>query len=299
MTQPDTGASKREQTKEPTASCPIDPDEKVEEGESGLSNSWIRKVWSAGSYAEIAPQYAPMAGRLVERTEVSGDEVVLDVGCGTGTAAITAAGRGAQVTGVDITPVLLEQARENAQTAGLEDVSWREGDATALPFEDDSFEVALSNLGHMYGDPPEDAARELLRVVRPDGRIGFTAWTPGSLFPSMGMAAMGVLSPADLPDLSEPPFLWGDPDVVQKRLGGAVESLVFETGTVWYPALSPQHFWEQTARTSGMFIELIDGVDDTDRQRLHERMIDTIDSHFDRGRNAVELEYRLATASVK
>lgn len=299
MTQPDTGASKREQTKETTASCPIDPDEKAEEGMSGLSNNWIRKVWSSGSYAEIAPQYAPMAGHLVERTDVSADDTVLDVGCGTGTVAITAARCGAEVTGVDITPGLLDRSREGAETADIEGISWREGDATALPFGNESFDVALSNLGHMYGDPPDDAARELLRVVRPGGRIGFTAWTPGSVYPSMGMAALGVLSPSDLPDFSEPPFLWGEPDVVRRRIGDSVEDLAFETGTIRFPALSPEHFWERTATTSGLFIELLDGVEEPVRQRLRERMVDAIGSHFNRRQNAVELEYRLATASVK
>ncbi|AUX07829.1 SAM-dependent methyltransferase [Halalkaliarchaeum desulfuricum] len=295
MTESDTDARNNERTDETNASCAITPGE---DGDAGISADWAKRVWSAGSYAETAPSYLSMAAALVEKTAVSPEDEVLDVGCGTGNVAITAARRGASVTGIDISPTLLEQARTNAETAGVEDVSWQEGDATALPFEDNSFDVVLSNLGHMYGDPPEAATRELLRVTRPGGRIGVTSWTPSSLYPSMGGVAMSLLTPEDLPDFSAPPFLWGDPGTVRDRFGDAVETLQFETDTVQYPALSPDAFREQTVSTSGLFIEILDGVDDSDRQTLRKQLTETIEPYFDERANAVELEYLLSTATV-
>jgi len=238
-----------------------------------------------------------MGGHLVERTDVGSDDEVLDVGCGTGTVALTAARRDARVTGVDIQPELVERARTNADMAGI-DVSWRGGDATALPFETNAFDVTLSNLGHMYGDPPDAAARELLRVTRPGGRIGFTSWTPTSLYPAMAGVVMSVLSPEDLPDFSEPPFLWGDSGTVQKRLGDSVTDLEFETETTLYPALSPEHFWERTSTNSGMFIEVLDGVADEELPDLRDQLVETIEPYFDDRENAVELEYLLTTATV-
>jgi 2-polyprenyl-3-methyl-5-hydroxy-6-metoxy-1,4-benzoquinol methylase len=95
----------------------------------------VTQVWSTGSYAGHARNYLSMAAGLVEESGVDADDQVLDVACGTGIVAVTAARRGAQVTGLDITPAMLEDARANADLAGVEDVRWREGDATDLPFE--------------------------------------------------------------------------------------------------------------------------------------------------------------------
>lgn len=259
---------------------------------------WAKRVWAAGSYATIAPNYLSMGGRLVERTAVSDGDDVLDIGCGTGNVAITAARHGGRVTGLDITPELLERARANADRAAVADVSWREGTATDLRFPEDAFDVTLSNLGHVYGDPPDAAARELLRVTRPGGRIGFTSWTPTGLYPSMAGVIVTALSPDDLPDFSESPFLWGDPGTVQERLGSAVRELEFETGTVRYPALSPEQFWHRTATNSGPFIETLDTVDDDEFLGLRKQLIETIEPYFDEERNAVELEFLLTTASI-
>ena len=262
-----------------------------------MSDRWAKRVWAAGSYEEIAPKYASMGGHLVERTGVEPGEAVLDIGCGTGTVALNAARRDARVTGVDIQPELLERARETAAIAGG-DVAWRDGDATALPFEPNAFDVTLSNLGHMYGDPPAAAARELLRVTRPDGRIGFTSWTPTSLYPAMASVVMPAVSPEERPAFTEPPFLWGDSGTVRDRLGDSVTDLEFETETVLYPALSPAHFWEEMATNSGMFLEALDGVDEEEHPNLRDQLVETIASYFDDRESAVELEYLLTTATV-
>jgi len=252
-------------------------------------------VWTSGSYETVAPTYYSMAGRLVERTAVEADNEVLDIGCGTGTVAITAARRGARVTGVDITPSMLDRARTNAEIAGTEGIEWREGNARELPFEDDSFDVTLSSLGHMYGDPPAETTAELLRVTRPNGSIGFTSWTPTSLYPFMSSVLTTYLSPGDLPEFTQPPFAWGDSDVVRDRLGEQADSLAFETDTVISPALSPAHFWLETRDTSGPFVEFLDAVPEEKRPPLREEMIETIKPYFDGRRNGVELEYLLTT----
>ena len=255
-----------------------------------------RHVWSIGSYSSIAPDFLPMAAHLVRAADVAAGDRVLDVACGTGNVAITAARRGASVTGLDITPSMLEAARENAAIAGLDDVEWREGDAAALPFEDDAFDVTLSCVGHMFAEPPDAAARELLRVTRPGGRVAFTSWTPASVVPAMA----GVLReyvPAD-PDPSPPPFAWGDPDVVRERLGESVLEVGFETGTLLQPSLSPRHLWARVAEDSGLFIVALETVEDDDRPALREEMLEAIHEYFDDDENALEMEYRVTTATV-
>lgn len=255
-------------------------------------------LWSNSAYDLIAREYLPMAGQLVERVGITQGDEVLDVGCGTGNVAITAARRGSDVTGIDITPAMLQRARKRAATAGVEPIDWQEADTTDLPFEDSSFDVTLSALGHMYAYPHEQTATELLRVTRPGGYVGFTAWTPTSLFPFIGGVVTTYLSPEDQPEFSEPPFVWGDSTSVRERLGAHVDRLAFETDRVRYPVLSPAQFWDEMATHSGVFREYLDRVDDADRQSLDEEVIETIQPYFDQQRNAVELEFLLTVATV-
>ncbi|WP_276256328.1 class I SAM-dependent methyltransferase [Halomontanus rarus] len=264
--------------------------------EASSPEEQAKRVWTLGSYSDIAPHFLSMAARLVDATDVSSNDAVLDVGCGTGNVAITAARRDASVTGLDITPVMLDAARENAAIAGIEDISWREGTATDLPFDDDTFDVTLSCVGHMFAEPPDAAAQELLRVTRSSGQIAFTSWTPTSIVPAMGKTVTEYLPPN--PDAPDPPFLWGDPDVVGNRLGDDVDELVFETGTVLMPVLSPAHYWEAAVTQSGMFIVALENINEDDRMGLREEMIKTIEQYFDESLNGVPMEYRLTKAVV-
>lgn len=112
----------------------------------------------------------------------------------------------------------------------------------------------------------------------------------------------GVMStyapPGELPEFTEPPFMWGDSDVVSARLEDAVSDLEFKTETTTYPALSPEHFWEELAAKSGIFIEYLELVEEDDRPALRREMVETIQPFFDENRNEVELQYLLTTARV-
>ena len=259
------------------------------------SDEQVKHVWTIGSYPDVGQNFLSMAAHLVDAVDVGPGDRVLDVACGTGNVAITAARRGADVTGLDITPAMIDDARENAEVAGV-DVDWREGDATDLPFEDDAFDVALSCVGHMFAAPADAAAEELLRVTRSGGHVAFTSWTPGSVVPAMAMVLNEYLPPD--PDGPDPPFLWGDPAVVRERLDDGVADLVFETATVQQLDISPAHYWEGAVENSGMFIVALDNVDEDDRPALRADMIETIEGYFDDGLNAVAMEYRLTKARV-
>jgi len=252
--------------------------------------------WARGAYDEMAPGYYPAAGHLVDRTAVESDDTVLDVGCGTGSVAITAARAGGDVTGVDITPSMLEEAERNAEIAGVA-AEYSKGDARDLPSADNSYDVMLSSFAHMYGDPPAATTAELLRVLRPGGRLGFTAWTPTSLYPFMTSVLATYLDPVDIPEFSKPPFSWGDSEIVADRIEDRVEQVAFETETVLYRALSPAHFWRAVATTSGTFVGLLETIDSDQRRALDEEMVDTIRPYFDERRLGVELEYLLTTAT--
>ena len=260
------------------------------------STEHVKRVWTIGSYPDIGETFLSMAAHVVDAASVDADDRVLDVACGTGNVAITAARRGASVTGLDITPAMLEDARENATLAGVEDVHWEQGDATNTPFEADTFDVTLSCVGHMFAQPPDAAAIELLRVTKPGGRIAFTSWTPSSVVPALATVLQEYLPPD--PDAPAPPYLWGDSDVVHDRLGEGVADVTFETGVVEQRSLSPAHVWEQVRTKSGMFIVALENIDEDAYPALRADMIDVIDDYFDERSNAMSMAYRLTSASV-
>jgi ubiquinone/menaquinone biosynthesis C-methylase UbiE len=175
---------------------------------------------------------------LVKAAGVRAGQRVLDVGTGTGVAAITAARAGAHVAAVDPTPELLAQARENAHIAQT-DVDFREAGAQAMPFRDDEFDVVLSHFGHIFAPNAQQAGDEMLRVLKPGGTLAFTAWPPddgmGAIFKSIG----DKLPPP--PPGTDSPQEWGNQEVVRQRLGNRVRDLVFERHEMLSPALSPRH----------------------------------------------------------
>ena len=182
-----------------------------------------RAMWAAGDYAAFAPLVAVVGERLVERVGVRPGDRVLDVACGTGNVAVPAAATGAAVTGVDLTPDHFPAARARAAAEGV-DVEWVEGDAEALPFEDDSFDVVISAFGCMFAPRHAVAAAELARVLRPGGRLAIAAFTPdgagGDFF-----ATVGALAPPP-PPFAGNPLDWGDPEHVRNLLPEL--SLAFE-----------------------------------------------------------------------
>lgn len=198
------------------------------------------KAMQKAGWASFAPLEAITtmpAAKLVGFAGVEKDQQVLDVACGTGVVAVTAARCGAKVEGLDLSPVLLEQARRNARTAEVE-VPFTEGDVEALPYPDAHFDVVLSQFGHMFGPRPNVALSEMLRVLKPHGRIAFSTWPPEMFTGKMFALVAQYLPP---PEGAAPPTLWGEPRVIRERLGNAVEDVEFEREVLLNPSLSPRH----------------------------------------------------------
>jgi SAM-dependent methyltransferase len=176
-----------------------------------------RTMWASGDYPRIARRISAVGELLVERLgPVSGMEM-LDVATGAGNVAIPAAKAGATVTGLDLTPELLDVARSRARDEGVE-IQFVEGDAEALPFADASFDRVSSCFGVMFAPRQQQAAAELLRVTRPGGMIAVAAWTPEGLIGKMFRLNSSFM-PAPPPELL-PPVKWGEEDHVRSLLGG-------------------------------------------------------------------------------
>jgi len=175
----------------------------------------LRATWMAGDFGRIALYSAAEAEGFVDRLGIQPGMRVLDVACGTGNLAIPAAKRGALVTGVDIAPNLVEQARIRAAADGVT-ATFDEGDAEALPYGDASFDIVMTMYGAMFAPRPDVTASELARVCRSGGKIAMANWTPrGFVGAAFSLTARHVPPPEGV----EPPVKWGDEAIVRQRLG--------------------------------------------------------------------------------
>jgi ubiquinone/menaquinone biosynthesis C-methylase UbiE len=173
-------------------------------------------TWAAGDYAMIGTTLQIVGERLCEAVDIRAGEKVLDVAAGNGNASLAAARQWALVTSTDYVGALLERSKERAKAERLS-IEYREADAEALPFADNSYDVVLSTFGVMFTPNQEKAASEMARVCRRGGRIGLANWTPdgfiGQLFKTIGKHVpppAGVKSPA----------LWGTETRLQDLFPG-------------------------------------------------------------------------------
>ncbi|HET8946254.1 MAG TPA: methyltransferase domain-containing protein [Candidatus Polarisedimenticolia bacterium] len=223
-----------------------------------------REGWSL--FAPLEAFTTMPAAALVRYAGIRSGQTILDVACGTGPVAVTAARAGARVAALDLSPVLLDHGHRNAKTAGVE-IEFTEGDAEALPYPDAMFDVVVSQFGHMFAPRPDKAIGEMLRVLRPGGRIAFSTWPQDQVVARL-FTLTGRYAPPPPPGAA-PPSLWGDPNTVTERLGAAVKDLQFERDLMLFPCLSPQHYRQNVEATAGPVVKLVAALA-SDPARLQE-----------------------------
>lgn len=200
-------------------------------------------TWASGDFAVIGTTLQIVGESLAEAVDLRAGERVLDVAAGNGNATLAAARRFADVTSTDYVPALLDKGRARAAAEGLA-VQFEVADAEALPFADASFDVVLSTFGAMFTPDHRRCAGEMLRVLRPGGRIGLANWTPegliGRLFKIVGAHVpppAGVASPA----------LWGTESHLAELFGGQVVHMHCERRLFHFRYRSAAH-WLQVFR---------------------------------------------------
>jgi SAM-dependent methyltransferase len=196
-----------------------------------------RTMWTAGDYPEIARRIESVGEYVAQRSGAGPGVELLDVATGSGNVSIPAAQAGAKVTGLDLTPKLLEAQRARAAAAGVE-VQLVEGDAEELPFGDGSFDRVTSCFGVMFAPRQGLAAEELVRVARPGARIVVTAWTPDGLI-GRSFRTSAAYMPPPPPDL-KPPTMWGVEEYVRELFAACGAELSFELRDVTFSGESPE-----------------------------------------------------------
>ncbi|QAY79962.1 class I SAM-dependent methyltransferase [Sphingosinicella sp. BN140058] len=181
-----------------------------------------RALWEKGDFTRIADTMRESGEAFVETLDIRPGLAMLDLGCGDGTTALPAARRGAEVLGVDIAANLVAAGTARARAANLPNLRFQQGDACDLEnIEDARFELLVSLFGAMFAPRPQDAAREMVRVVRSGGRIVMGNWIPGD--PTM-VAQILKISAAYTPPPPEgfiSPITWGQEEHVISRFTAA------------------------------------------------------------------------------
>lgn len=249
-------------------------------------------VWSAGAFEEVAPSIHDMHVALVEALDPQPGERWLDVGCGAGNLAELAAGAGAKVTGVDLSPRLIGVAKERAAAGGY-DIDYRVGDAENLDVADAGADKVVSSVGMIFAPDHDAVAREVTRVTRPGGRLAFSAWTPEGSIGEMFKVFSAFQPP--LPPGAGVPLAWGREDYVRDKLGGAFEITVERRLSVEKDE-SPEKAWDFFAPRFGPVKTMLDNLDE-DRRTAFEL---AAREHFEKGRRpdgsfVDEREYLLVT----
>ncbi|MDN3518061.1 methyltransferase domain-containing protein [Aquisalimonas lutea] len=193
----------------------------AEAGEMEALKTRLKATWESGEYGHFAEYLERGALAFLERMRVVPGTHMLDVACGAGQVSIPAARAGAGVVGVDIAANLVERARERARKEGL-NARFDEGDAEALPYPEESFDLVASLFGAMFAPQPDKVAAELVRVCRPGGRIVMGNWTPegfvGQMFKTIGKHVPP-------PPIMASPVKWGDEATVRERFATGIAEL--------------------------------------------------------------------------
>ena len=254
-----------------------------------------QKVWSSGDYNKIAALTVPVSEHLVEHVGVGPTDRVLDVATGTGHVALAAARRSAEAVGIDYVPALLDIARRRADAEDLV-VELAEADAEHLPYEDASFDVVLSAIGVMFSADHDAAARELVRVTRPGGRIGLASWTPEGFVGGILRTVGAHVSP---PPGAQPATRWGTEEVVAGLLGDGVTDVRSVTATVTQRFVDGAAFADLFLTYYGPTFAAAGRLDDQGRAALRADLVALAESH-DRGEGdglVCDWEYRIVTAT--
>jgi SAM-dependent methyltransferase len=245
-------------------------------------------MWGSAPWERVAEAMADIHDRLIAGVDPRPGERLLDVGTGTGAVALRAARAGAEVTGIDLAPALVETARRLAGEMGLS-IGLDVADAERLPYPDASFDVVCSALGVVFAPDHTAASRELARVCRPAGRLGIVAWRSGPGGDGFDRMLARFSPP---PGPGPRPGDWGRPEHARALLGNAfdlkfVPEVWIQTGD------SGQAIWDLLTTCSPPFRDLVASLDTPTRMALHSEAVDYFEAYRHEGEIRAPNEYML------
>lgn len=225
----------------------------------------LQAVWNAGDFGVIARSFESGAADFAEGLGLKAGMRVLDVACGNGNTAIPAAKTGAAVTGVDLAPYLIEQAKERAEQEKVE-AKFEVGDAEDLPYDDGIFDAVVTMFGAMFAPRPDVVAGELIRVCKPGGSVSMANWTPEGFIGQMfKVTGKHVPPPVGMPS----PLLWGNEDAVMERFAAGASDIQLQRAQMRFDfPFGPKETVEHFRKFYGPTQKAFDALDDAGRVAL-------------------------------
>jgi SAM-dependent methyltransferase len=257
--------------------------------------SSLSQIWSSGRYEAVGERIAGIAENVVtavDRRHPIRNSAVVDLACGSGNAALIAARSGARVTGVDITPELLQIGEDKARAAGLT-VAWHTADAADTGLSAGSFDAAVSNMGIIFVEPHSQVV-ELARLLKPGGVFGFSSWVRDSVNPLFDP----VVEVLGVPPAREYlPEQWGEPATAAERLSADFDAIDSTRGVHTWQFASPDDALAFVTRESPMHVDIMGRADPTQRDRLIAAFGSALRDHMDgEGRVSFGSSYVVVTA---
>jgi SAM-dependent methyltransferase len=232
--------------------------------------------WGVGRHEIFAELLLPAAVVVIRAASLKGGERVLDLGCGTGNAALLAAEQGALVKGVDPAQRLLEVARTRAAHDGFE-IEFLTGDAASVPLENASIDVVVSVFGVIFAPDAHAAAKETARVLTGDGRVVLTAWVPGGALMEMRRAVAETVRQAEGGPAAPAPFAWHDLDSLSALFAPYRFRVAVEEHRLAFTAPSASEFLEQETRDHPLTVSSFARLEPTGLgAALRERMLEIL-----------------------
>jgi SAM-dependent methyltransferase len=253
------------------------------------------KIWSSGRYESVAAHIAPLAAEVVDAVErrlPMRDATLIDLACGTGSAALAAAARGARVTAVDITPELVAIGARKARAAGSA-VAWLTADASDTGLPGRSFDAAVSNMGIIFVEPVRLVA-EIARLLKSGGAVGYSAWVHDPDNPFF-TPIVEVLGPPPASGYS--PDQWGEPETITARLAADFDEIDIDNGLHTWQFESLDTALHFLTHESPLHIDVLSRVDTAQYQRLVAAFESAMQAHAGvDGRVSFQSPYVVVTA---
>jgi len=223
-----------------------------------------RDIWATGDFSIIGWNTAYPGETLIESTRVSASQRIIDVACGSGNLALSAARRNCAVYGIDYVPALIDRAKARAIAEGLS-VDFSVSDCEQIPFEDNFFDRVFSIFGAMFSPDPIQASNELIRICKPGGKVALGNWVPEGFW---GETFSVIAHFSNLPKLPNSPLDWGRENFLNELFGTHCQFVQYKTRTAYFRYESIDHWIDVFANNFGPLMSALRNLETDEQQEL-------------------------------